>query len=81
MAAYPSISAMSSAGFPTASMNSNRVFSLMAASTAAKSFTGVKFTWIPTFGRIASNCEKVPPYRLLAATISSPARAMFVIVK
>ena len=81
IAAYPSMSAMSSAGFPTASMKMSLVFPLIAASTAAKSFTGVNLAVIPAFGRIVSNCENVPPYRFSAATISSPAFAMFVTVK
>ena len=55
------MSAMSRAGLPIASMNTSRVLSLIAASTAAKSLTGVKFTLMPAFGRIASNWLNVPP--------------------
>ena len=48
-------------GLPTASTKRSLVFSFIAASTAPKSFTGVKFTLMPTLGSIASNWLNVPP--------------------
>ena len=75
--AYPSMSATSSEGFPTASMYNARVCSFMDFSTAEKSFTSVKRAVIEYCGKMASKSVYVPPYRLRALTSSSPAFSMF----
>lgn len=42
---------------------------------------GVDEHWMPNLGRVMLNRFQVPPYRLVAETISSPAAAMFMMAK
>ena len=72
-----SISKTFKLGFPIVSAKIAFVFSVIAERKFSGSFGSTNLTLIPYFGRVTANKLYVPPYKLEAATISSPASAMF----
>ena len=72
-------SVKSSTGLPIVSINNARVFSVIAFSKFFGSCGSTNIVLMPNFGRMASNCVYVPPYKLFAETISSPASASVMI--
>lgn len=64
-------------GFPMLSINTAFVFSLIAALKFSGSSGFTKIVLIPSFGSVVANRLYVPPYSVLAPTISSPAPAIF----
>ena len=72
ISAIGSMSSTSPRGLPIVSPYTSLVRSVMASSTFSSREASTKVVWIPIRRSVTSNWVMVPPYRLRAATISSP---------